>query len=297
MGTHKIAISDIELKSKIPPGSPNWPIFNASFVNHEIDAEHLMQAIWDGRSITPWHSNSWRHSKNYLLGQHLGLDFDSEDEHSRMKNLLSDKFISKYAALIHTTMSHTPEKPRARVIFLLDTPIMQPKNYVLAASALLWLYGTADRACRDAARLFYGSPNCEFEYLDNVLPIDVVKKIISQYQSSGLAEKKRSVDKNYRAPATQQEVANALKLIPPWGIEYDEWVEVLMGIHSEFGDAGYELAISWADGKPGEVEQKWRSFKSSGNTIGAVTIATVFGIAKNYGWKKGIDNGGLLGDA
>ena len=42
---------------------------------------------------------------------------------------------------------HLPqeEKPRARVVFLLDQPIMQAKNYTLAASALLWVFGTADR--------------------------------------------------------------------------------------------------------------------------------------------------------
>ena len=286
MNNYKIAVSDINLKEKIPPGSPNWHDFNGSFFNDTMNAEQLMQAIWDGRSITPWHSNNWRHSKNFLLGQHLGLDFDNEDDTARMKNLLKDKFILKYAALIHTTMSHTEEKPRARVIFLLDTPIMQPKNYIMAATSLLWLYGTADRSCKDAARLFYGSPRCNFEYLDNTLPLDVVKKIINQYKASGLSEKKQSVKKNYRIPATQKEVSEALKLIPPWGIEYDEWVEVLMGIHSEFGEDGFLLAESWADGRQGEVAQKWRSFKQTGNVAGAVTIATVFGIAKKFGWRK-----------
>ena len=58
-----------------------------------------------------------------------------------------------------------------------------------------------------------------------------------------------------------------------------------MGIHSQFGEGGYSLASSWADGKQDEIDHKWKSFKK-GNTEGAITIATVFGIAKKFGWKK-----------
>jgi len=170
---------------------------------------------------------------------------------------------------------------------MLDQPIMQAKNYTLAASALLWLFGTADRQCKDAVRFFYGAPGCDMLRLDNVLPLDLVKKSIKDYQDTGNNQKRRT-ETNYQATADQEEVAAALKLIPAWGVNYDEWVEILMGIHSGFGDDGYSLALSWADGKKGEVEQKWKSFKASGNVQGAITPATIFGIAKRFGWHKGI---------
>jgi hypothetical protein len=69
-------------------------------------------------------------------------------------------------------------------------------------------------------------------------------------------------------------------------VDYDEWVSVLMAIHSQFGDDGYSLAEMWADGKQGEIDQKWKSFHQTGNVSGAVTIATVFGIAKRFGWRS-----------
>lgn len=283
---YKVSVSKYQIEHKIPTGSEVWPRFNASFINRELQPDSLMQMIYDGHAITTWHAANWRTSANYLLGQHLGLDFDTGDTSSSMPALVKDKFIERYAALLYTTMSHTPEAPRTRVLFLLDQPIVQAKNYTLAASALLWLFGTADRQCKDAVRFFYGSPHCEFEFLNNVLPVETVKKLISEYQASGANEKRRAVNKDYAAPATQLEVAEALRLIPPWSIDYDEWVSILMGIHSEFGDGGYALAENWAQGVNGEVEQKWRSFKQSGNPSGAVTIATVFGIAKNFGWHK-----------
>jgi len=286
MNTYSIAVSKYKLTSKIPPGDPIWPRFNASFENKELSTMDIMDTIYDGQAITTQHRNNWRASENYICGQHLALDMDTEDERSTMTALLKDKFIAKHASFIHTTISHKDDKPRARVIFLLEQPITQAVNYAMAATALLWLFGAADRQCKDAARFFYGAPGCEMETIAGRLPLDVVKKAIANYKASGLAERKRTTNKNYQAPATQQEVADALKLIPPWGIAYDEWVSVLMAIHSEFGEEGYALADSWADGKGKEVEDKWRSFKTGGNVAGAVTIASVFGIAKQYGWRK-----------
>ena len=283
---YKIAISRYKLNHKIPGGSEFWGTFNASFDNLELDTETIMQTVYDGRAMTTQHTKNWRHSNNYLAGQVIGLDFDNEDDTCRLDNLVKDKFISTYAAFAHTTISHTDEKPRARVVFCLDTPIMQAKNYVLAASSLLWVFGSADRACKDAARFFYGAPKCDFEFLDNVLPIETVKKLIVQYQETGKAEKKQAVRPDYIAPPTQQEVQDALRVIPAWGITYDEWVTVLMGIHSEFGEDGYSLAESWGSGAQGEIERKWKSFNKSGNEIGFVTIASVFGIAKRFGWTK-----------
>jgi hypothetical protein len=288
---YKIAISKYPLKAKIPPGDPMWPRFNSSFENRECGALEIMDEIYEGHAITTQHKNHWRTVENYICGQSIGLDFDTEDERSSMKVLTSDKLIKKYASFVHTTISHREDAPRARVVFLLDEPIMQPNNYAMAATALLWLFGSADRQCKDAVRFFYGAPGCDMELLAGTLPLDIVKKIIADYKATGLAERKRTMSKDFHAPATQQEVADALQKIPAWGVTYDEWVAILMSLHSEFGEDGYQLAEAWADGKPGEVNQKWRSFKTTGNLTGAVKIGTLFGIAKNYGWSK---RGGII---
>lgn len=286
MDTFKIAVSSMKLDHKLPVLDPLWHPFNSSYKNMELETGDILDVVYHGRAITTWHKNNWRATQNYLCGQHIGLDFDNEDDRSRLTTLAKDKFISKYAAFIHTTMSHKEDRPRARVVFLLDTPIMQPQNYTMAASALLWVFGTADRQCKDAVRFFYGAPNCEFEYINQVLPLEVVKKMISEYQETGMSQKKRAVRPDYLPPATQQEAAAALKMIDPWKIDYDEWVSVLMALHSQFGDAGYQLAENWGDGQPGEIERKWNSFHREGNTSGAVSIGTLFAIAKRFGWEK-----------
>lgn len=282
--SYKVAISNIPLTKKILPGDPIWKQFNSSFDNMELSAEMVMDKVWKGHSLTTWHRNNWRTSENFQCGQHIGLDFDAGDKTSSLEHLSRDKFISKYGAFLYTTPSHTAEAPRARAIFVLDTPIMQAKNYTLAVSAILWLFGTADRQCKDAVRFFYGSKDCEVDWINQILPLDVVKKLIVNYRETGLQERHAAAKSDYHAPPSQQEVADALKVIPPWGIEYDEWVSILMAIHAEFGEGGFHMATSWADGKNGEVDQKWRSFKTSKTSL--ITIATLFAIAKRFGWKK-----------
>jgi len=284
---YKIAISNLPLEGKkLLPGDPRWRTFNASFENLELPTMEIMNSVYNGFAMTTHHKDHWRTTENYLCGQHIGLDFDTEDQRSTLPTLASDKFIQKYAAFIHTTVSHTPETPRARVVFLLDQPILQAKNYAMAARALLWLFGTADRQCKDPVRFFYGATYCQFEFIDQILPLEVVKKLIQKYTESGEMEKKRAVHADYHPPSSQDEVSKALKYISAWGIDYDEWVSVLMAIHSEFGDGGYQLAEAWADGKDGEVAQKWRSFKKDGNPGGRVTIATLYALAKRGGWRK-----------
>lgn len=287
MTTYKVAVSRLSLDHKLPQGDPQWGTFNASFDNLELSSFDVANNIYTGHALTTWHKDNWRNAANYLYGQSIGLDMDTEDERSTLTSLKADKFVAHYASIVHTTISHKPEAPRARVLFLLDQPIMQPANYTLAAAALLWVFGTADRACRDCCRFFYGAPGCDLEYLDNVLTLETVKHLISQYQETGRQEKRNHFIGQFATTPDQQEVADALKLIPSGGIDYDEWLQVLMGIHAAYGDAGLGLAEHWADGKPGEVERKMRSFKSTGNTTGTVTIATVFGIAKKFGWTKG----------
>lgn len=284
--SYKIAFSRMALDHKIPPGDPMWREFNGSFENMDIEPQDIANLIYTGHPFTAWHRNHWRHGDNFQLGGHLGVDFDTEDERSTLAYLAKDKFVAKYANIIYTTPSHKPEAPRARVVFLLDQPIHQAKNYTAAASAMLWLFGAADRQCKDAARFFYGSIHCDTVWNpDNVLPLEVIKAMIAQYNTTGATAKRRH-EGNYQATADQAEVAEALRIIPAMQIEYDEWVQVLMALHGSFGDGGLSLAENWAQGTDGEVKRKWKSFRDSGNSSGKVTVATVFAIAKRYGWGR-----------
>ena len=52
-----------------------------------------------------------------------------------------------------------------------------------------------------------------------------------------------------------------------------------MALYRGFGNEALPLAESWADGKPGEVQTKWKSF-GDGNATGTVNVNTLFYIVK-----------------
>lgn len=286
--TYKVSIGP-SLDGKIPPGSPFWSKFNGAFKNLDIPAAQFANLIYEKHPFTTWHKDNWRRSDNYLLGQHIGVDFDTGDVQSSIPHLLSDPFVAKYASIVYATPSHTPEEPRARVVFLLDQPVYQPKNYVLAVSTILWLFGSAaDRQCKDPVRFFYGGRKDEnIEFLDNVLPLEKLKEMIIQYKRTGHQERSQQ-GKPYKAQTTDERtVQEALRHIPPWAIEYQEWLSILMAIHSEYpGNNGLALAENWGQGVNGEITRKWKSFDSSGNVSGQVTLGTLFDMAKQHGWQR-----------
>ena len=284
--TYHIAIGPVA-EQKIPPGDPYWREFNGAFHNCQLTQLDIATHIYDGHAITTCCDPQWRKAENYHLGQHLGLDFDTEDERSTFAHLMADPFIKKYASMLYTTPSHTPDKPRARALFLLDAPIHQAQNYALAASSLLHLFGTADRQCKDPVRFFYGcAPGAgEVELIHSQLPLELVKDLVQHYQDG-----KRNRGQRRKAPSEpgstdEGRIRAALNHLDPWAIDYSEWVSVLMALHSELGEPGLTVAESWASGQRGEVEQKWRGFDANGNVSGRVTIGTLFALARRHGWQ------------
>jgi hypothetical protein len=125
----------------------------------------------------------YRKAENFISASHLGLDRDEESRESSIEGLLKDQFIIDHGAIVHETSSSTSEKPRSRVVFLLDSPITDPKEYRLAAEALTWKYSTADVHCKDEARMFFGRKNARHVVLGNMLYKDILyEEVIEPYQ-------------------------------------------------------------------------------------------------------------------
>lgn len=297
--TFQIAVNR-QYQRKLPQGDPCWWDFNNTFENVTLDAAGLAEQIRAGHAYTAPHkhehvkrpdepSTAYRHALNFLHAQHIGLDFDTEDENSTFPALRRDPFIAQHAAFLHTTASHTPEKPRARAVFILDQPIMAAADYADAMAALLWKFkGYADRACKDAARLFFGAPGCDIDMLGGTLPLAVVNGLIAEFKAAMELERARSPHYTF-TPSTPElaELADMLRCIPAEGDYHDDWLRVLMAVHSEYpGADGIALCEGWSPGYPGEIARKFRSFSRNGNAAGKVSIATLIWKAGLHGWKQ-----------
>jgi len=64
------------------------------------------------------------------------------------------------------------KQPRARVLFRLPQPTNSPDEYLRIVQALLDKYSIADKQPKDAARLWYGSKDCEARIIGRTLNVD-----------------------------------------------------------------------------------------------------------------------------
>ena len=81
---------------------------------------------------------------------------------------------------------------------------------------------------------------------------------------------------------TLEELREMLRCIS-YHTSYEEWVAVLMAVHSIYpGREGLAAAVEWKEWEPGEIARKWKSFKRD---AGGVGVGTLVDMAKRGGYK------------
>jgi len=272
--TYKIAINS-QVSGKIPPNDPRWREFNDSFENRELTLMELANEIYTGHAYTTWHEGR-RAKRNFVLGQHLAIDMDTETAESDPATLIASEFIQMYGAIVHTTPSHKPEAPRSRVLFMLDEPIETAIGYEQATNVVLDLY-RADQSCRDACRFFYGASGCELRTAPNILPVAHLRRLhrlmTAKSTESPARPQNRSGGPYVSSGDDLEKVSQALAVIDPNSIDYPTWIGYFAAMKRDLGDTARQLAINWGAGTPGEVEREWERIKVDHDnpmTIGSI---------------------------
>ena len=131
-----------------------------------------------------------------------------------------------------------------------------------------------------------------YEWLEGLSPaeVDVAPMpdvLVQRLQHRPKAATNGTDPKKHTGDVDPETVKAALAHLDPWAGGYDDfWLKCLMAVHSAFPDEyGLAIAEAWADGRPGEVAKKWRSFAADGNLTGAVTIGTLYHFAMAAGWE------------
>jgi Protein of unknown function (DUF3987)/Primase C terminal 2 (PriCT-2) len=82
-------------------------------------------------------------------------------------------------------------------------------------------------------------------------------------------------------------VEEALRYIP--ADDYETWLQTSMALHASDAAWAYDVWAAWSRSGKGydrdENMAKWRSFKADGNGSGKVTLGTLFGKAKEFGYR------------
>jgi len=112
------------------------------------------------------------------------IDIDSG---MSIQQLLDDDFYKQYSAGYYTTPSHRDDSPRFRIMFRLQTPIIDSTRLQKLNKMLLKVFVQADAACKDATRIFYGSPDCSAKQMTStIIADDTVEAFVQAYDQQGV---------------------------------------------------------------------------------------------------------------
>ncbi len=176
--TIKIGLSDAFHNKQNLTGKQS--AFGNSFIPTETTVTALIDHIISGKAWTQGYfkSNS-RRRDTFISSQTLSLDIDNG---TPFQDIMADDFVWNYAALVHPSPSSTPEYPKTRVVFILSEAVSNVDQWEAMQRGLLARFAMfdPDPACKDAARLFYGSTvpgECRND--DLRLPLAVAESLIN----------------------------------------------------------------------------------------------------------------------
>ncbi len=153
--------------------------FSQSFQPTEIRLDQFVKHITNGKAWTQgYFHNNGRRKDAFISAQTFALDLD---DRVGVAAALSEKVIRDHALLVHPSPSSTPEHPKTRVIFVLDTFITNADEWERLQRGLIEYFAhlRPDPACKDCARMFYGSDKSgAYCNLKAILPIATVKDLI-----------------------------------------------------------------------------------------------------------------------
>lgn len=143
--------------------------------NAELTIPQLAEWVSGGSAYCAEMKGS-RNKNSFVASGILSADIDDGMTWDEAKD---DPLVKSYASLMYTTVNHTEEENKFRIIFALENPIEDAKAMNCALRSLsLRLKG--DLSATDATRIFYGSSDCKFEVFDNGLYDELVTELIEQ---------------------------------------------------------------------------------------------------------------------
>lgn len=169
----KISINDkIDYKPESGDKTAFWSLTN-EFNNVDISIEEFAQHVKVGHSFCAPHEGS-RKSENFICAEHLAVDIDSG---MTLSDALAHEWVTKYAALVYTTWSHTETHNRFRIVFQLNRLVTDVEEMRAAFIGLIRKFG-GDQACKDVCRIFFGNKDGEQFMLGNILPNEILDDLI-----------------------------------------------------------------------------------------------------------------------
>lgn len=241
----------------------------------ECDPKDAFELITvDGCATSASLTNDNRAEQNFESRQMFMVDIDHG---MTIEELLADDLYNNFGYGFYVTPSHTDEKPRFRIVFVAEYPIMNTTDARNLFSGLMKMYQHSDTACKDATRIFYGTIDCKIRELNSeYLPDSVIRELIT----IGQQENERIIkivnnyqhDKKYR----QDIVGDLLRRIAVrkgnLRGEYNDWLQIAWATCHTIGV--HDAIILMREHFPEKTKHEMHAF-NSWNPNESPTIGTL----------------------
>ena len=147
------------------------------WINFDTSWQEAFENITVGGRCTSAELSDDHHCDDSFVSRQLVMvDIDSG---MTIDELKQEPLYQEFGAGYYCTPSHTIEAPRFRICFITETPITDVQKMRRLFQGLLKYYTMADTACKDAARIFFGTVECsQCERTDRILPDIIVDELI-----------------------------------------------------------------------------------------------------------------------
>lgn len=173
---HKLLLDTVEYSSK--PDNNSIKSINNRIVNNPVD----INIVEFSKQVTTPHGKTWipayikgaRNNNNWKSQSIFALDFDKNITFIQVLDNLKEYGLD--CAFAYETFSNTAEIPKFRVIFQLNQSIIERDNRNFIQLHLMTLFLEADKACKDASRIFFGGKEIIYENYDYYLNLDLLSE-------------------------------------------------------------------------------------------------------------------------
>jgi hypothetical protein len=180
----------------------------------DLEFEEIYELISaGGNAIAPALTSDHRTEESFLSHEIALVDIDGG---MTLQQLQEHPFYKLYGSGYYTTPSHRDDDPRFRIIYRLPIPITDPEAMRIIYQGLMMLHDHADIACKDSARLFYGTINAEHRELTNKMVDEEGIEIICRAYDIAMEERSQQSTQTFKddgrtfAPATLEDVTELL---------------------------------------------------------------------------------------
>ena len=253
---------------------------NSNFQGTELNISELLESIDQGKAFSPIvFKDNTRTGENFTSTQLLVLDFDK----SNLEETLGHEYIKSHASAYYTTPSHRVDGngDKFRIILQLPETIVDREMYKSCMVNLLERFPEADQACKDTARVFYGSKNCTYGYWDRKISLEEFENLKTPKSTREKSAKVLSPLSPVINKTLFNEVKDMLIKFIPNLTEYEEWRNIVWSLCSRFQpEEVRELVNSWSPDRKNDGKQLEELIS---RYDGSISIGTLYYYAKKHG--------------